>query len=331
MNFIYIFIGIITIYFMVRYQSVIEPHANLRWEEYGEQYPLFIRLAFRDARETGVCAIIEQPNTSPALVNREGIERRKLFADKFKEDIYHGMYVAFTSDAAQQQEAINLVKEGDRVHGDKIFYVRSTASGLIEIVDPEQQRDAWFAKAKRGYKGPSIGHFEDGKMFVMPYDSAKPETHSLRQCPEAEPVQFEAQFKNAYDAGYEGDFVVLHTSNPNTIDLGEDLVRKLQPKFRVFYETTWHHMFLNADDDYPIHGNGVKMNPPLRSRVRQERLLRYVLEGRTHLIGGDHAPHPVKLKGLPGTEIMGEPRSGIVTIPFIPKGIELLQKQGLDR
>ncbi|MEK6890195.1 MAG: hypothetical protein AABW82_01660 [Nanoarchaeota archaeon] len=306
---------------MVRYVSPIDPHVHLRWEEYPNKN--YLKLGFLDARAVGLAALVEQGNTSPALTNEEVIRKRLKLADQFRGNIMHGVYVVLTPDEDQQVGALKLVMNEERVCGAKTFLVRSTNSGLIEITDEKAQREAWFLKAITGFRGPDIAHYEDGKLFTMPFDPANPVSHSIRQCPEAEVVQFERQFKNAYDAGYEGSLVVLHTSNPDTIDMGEKLIKQHSPNFKVFYETTFHHMFLNGNDDYPLHGNLVKMNPPLRPAVLQERLLEYVLAGKTHIIGTDHAPHPYEEK-------IGKPyKSGIPAILFWPKGIELLRNHGM--
>jgi dihydroorotase len=134
---------------------------------------------------------------------------------------------------------------------------------------------------------------------------------------------FEMQFRNAYDAGFKGNFVVLHTSNPDTVDLGDSLVKALKPKFGLFYEVSFHHMFLNTDD-YEVHGNRVKMNPSLTSPEMQERTLEYVLAGRYHMIGTDHAPHPV------GKKDSDKPSSGIPVLPFWPRGLEILAREGMS-
>ncbi len=85
-------------------------------------------------------------------------------------------------------------------------------------------------------------------------------------------------------------------------------------------EATFHHLFLNYDD-YKIHGNRVKCNPPLRSPAIQEGLLRALERGEFDIIGTDHAPHPLARKDDPE-----KPASGLPCIPFWPKGIELLRK-----
>ncbi len=307
---------------MIRYVSPIDPHVHLRGNEYAFQDPSFANLAFRDAQAVGLAALIEQPNTSPPLTNKETIQRRFKEIDEIRGNTDHYIHVALTPNPEQREAAIHLIKNNPRIVSAKSFYVKSTNSGEIELTDPKDQMTAWEQVARMRYFGPVIGHFEYAQAFnkSILFDPKRPMTHSLHQCPESEVIQFENQFRFAYDSGYKGMLVVLHTSNPETIKLSEKLIKQHSPKFGVAYETTWHHMFLNTICDYPIHGNLVKMNPPLRSLSMQQELLNLVLEGRTHFIGTDHAPHNYIKK------ISDSPPSGIPAIPFWPKGIELLRK-----
>lgn len=308
---------------MAKYTSPIDPHVHLRWREYQKN---FLQIGFNNAQAVGLAAMIEQGNTTPPLTTKKVIYERIFLAEKYRGNVEHRVHIVLTPDRNQQISALALARGQRYAVSDKTFYVRSTNSGDIEIIDEEEQRKAWFLKAELNYNGTSIGHFEDGKLFSGKYDAHNPSSHSVVQRPEAETVQFERQFRNAYDAGFQGNFVVLHTSNPDTIDLGENLVKIHCPKFNLLFETTFHHMFLNADEDYLIQGAGVKMNPPLRDKSRQERLLNYVLEGRTHIIGTDHAPHPEEDKGLPGYQFTEKHKSGVPEIVFWPKGIELLRR-----
>ncbi|MFX0122667.1 MAG: dihydroorotase [Candidatus Hodarchaeota archaeon] len=75
----------------------------------------------------------------------------------------------------------------------------------------------------------------------------------------------------------------------------------------VSFEVTPHHLFLNNDDFYRL---GVRslMNPPLRSKTEQKKLLEAFLMGQIQVIGTDHAPHTLEEKedlelvGVPGLE-----------------------------
>ncbi|MFX1285243.1 MAG: dihydroorotase family protein [Promethearchaeota archaeon] len=75
----------------------------------------------------------------------------------------------------------------------------------------------------------------------------------------------------------------------------------------ISFEVTPHHLFLNCDDFTQLGVKG-KMNPPLRSKKEQEKLLEAFLQGQIQIIGTDHAPHTLQekenleLSGVPGLE-----------------------------
>jgi dihydroorotase len=75
----------------------------------------------------------------------------------------------------------------------------------------------------------------------------------------------------------------------------------------ISFEVTPHHLFLNNDDLYHLGAKG-KMNPPLRSRTEQKKLLEAFLKGQIQIISTDHAPHTLQekedleLAGVPGLE-----------------------------
>jgi len=304
---------------MILYLKPIDSHVHLRWKEYTHP---FMQWAFEDARAVGLRGLIEQGNTHPILGDLKTLEKRKAIADRLRENIEYKVHPVFSRNSAQQDHILSVLtnKMLDHIAGDKTFYVRSTRSGEIEIINHVDQMSAWNKKVRVGYKGVSIGHFEDGDTFRGEFDYKNPRSHSERQNPESELVQIERQLVFADEAGFEGTFYIAHTSNPDSVDFVERMRPNLD--FKVVMEVTPHHMFLNVEEDYPIHGNFVKMNPPLRPKVMQEKLLEYVLNGKFDVIATDHAPHPYELKRSEN------PPSGIPGIPIWPKAIEILKSLG---
>jgi len=82
---------------------------------------------------------------------------------------------------------------------------------------------------------------------------------------------------------------------------------KLISKLNLTFEVTPHHLLLNTDD-YKKLGIWGKMNPPLRPKEDQLKLLKLFLEGFIPVIATDHAPHTMvekevqQLSGVPGLE-----------------------------
>lgn len=308
----------------LRYTNPIDGHVHLRGKEYADRRPSFAELAFRDARAVGLAGLVEEPNPDPYLIDEKSIEDRISEIDKIRGDIEHAIAIAITGEESQILEALDIIGRNPRVPTGKSFFSKTTRSKALEILIPKLQKKSWRNLGDSPKGGIAReGHYEDENMFVLPFNPEIPRTHAYRQLPESEVVQFERQFRYAIDGKFRGTLLVKHTSNPKTIYTGEQLVKIFRPEFRVMFETTFHHMFLNIEDDYPIHGNLVKMNPPLRPKSMQEELLECVLAGRTHIIGTDHAPHPREQK-------IGTPyKSGIPAIPFYPKAIQLLREHGL--
>ncbi len=99
---------------------------------------------------------------------------------------------------------------------------------------------------------------------------------------------------------------LAHTSTAEEIDL----VKNNKNKCNVFCETSPHHLLIN-EDVLKTAGNFGKVNPPLRTKKDNERILQGIIEATVDTIGTDHAPHQLseKLKayseapsGFPGLE-----------------------------
>lgn len=307
----------------MRYVSPIDPHVHLRGTEYHEDY---LRMAVEDAKAVGLSAFLEMPNPVPQLTTFDTVTRRCLYVggviDEVYPSLYHAVNVGLTNDLELTESILSRIQNGPPgFAADKVFYTHST--GNMGILDPDIQKKIWKIKGKMGYDKVSIGHFEDEKVFSGSFDPTRPVTHSFYQCPQAELVQVETQLKYAMDAGFRGTFYVAHVSNPETIELLTRERSKLP--FSVVIEATWHHIFLNHHS-YKLHGNRVKMNPPLRSEVDQRKLLEAVLRGNVDVIGTDHAPHPLVRKDDPL-----KPASGIPGIAFWPMGLNFLRWNGMSR
>lgn len=301
----------------------VDPHVHLRGSEYDVNY---VAMGLIDMKAAGIAAFCEMPNTTPAITYKDAILDRGRQVDRIAYDVgyrpKHFIHVGMTNNLNQVRSALEYMQQPNRfTAADKVFYTHST--GNMGILDPEIQREIWKIKGQMNYRGVSIGHFEDEKLFTVPFNPADPISQSLRQNEEAETIQVEAQLKNAFDARFAGTFYIAHVSSPETVNLVEKLARTLP--FKIVVEATFHHLFLNWED-YSIHGNLVKMNPPLRHPGQQQRLVNQLLQGKIDIIGTDHAPHPLSAK-------KGEkPPSGIPALPFWPKAVEILMKDyGMTR
>ena len=303
---------------MVAYCSPILPHVHLRGKEYPNHN--YLERGFHDAKKIGALAILEQPNPEPQLTSEKVIKERLRQSEPYRKGIYHGIHIGLTNNLSQVSEAFLLAKEHRyNIAGVKAFWVHST--GNMGILDHEIQKRIWKIASASNYKGVFFQHLEEEEMFRGKFDPSSPATHSSRQSEWSELNSTMRQVQNAYNSGFRGIFYAAHVSSPLTLEF-LDYEKKHMP-FHIVIETTAHHEFLNVND-YDIHGNGVKMNPPLRDPSSQEKLLSYVIDGRSDIAGDDHASHPPEFKE-------GEnPRSGIQAIAFLPKRVELWRKLGMS-
>lgn len=315
----------------MRYLRPCDPHVHLRGGEYPEHD--FATWAYSDADAVGLTAICAMPNCKPFLTTVENVQARNKEINLIKNGIFPASglsvftHLGLTTDMDLNRKVLPyILKNEDKVVADKVFYCHST--GNMGILDPELQKAIWKLKAELGYTGVSIGHFEDATFFTGKFDPADPVSHSRYQNEDAETESVETQLRNATDAGFRGTFYVAHVSSPMTVEFLHK-ARSFTP-FKIVMEATFHHMFLDTSD-YKIHGNLVKMNPPLRemSGIKMSPLptiLNDVLNGLIDVIGTDHAPHPIERK-----RDEKSPASGIPALPFWPRGIELLQKAGISQ
>ena len=93
----------------------------------------------------------------------------------------------------------------------------------------------------------------------------------------------------------------------------------------VTVETCAHYLTLNAQDNAAL-GTFAKINPPLRTRVRMERLWDYVLDGSIDYLGTDHAPYLTREK-MPEEG----PRAAACGAPEIDIAIPLLLEEGVKK
>ncbi|MEK6825557.1 MAG: hypothetical protein AABY00_02100 [Nanoarchaeota archaeon] len=309
---------------MVKYTSPILPHVHLRGKEYPEHN--YLQLGFRDAKAVGAIAVLEQPNPTPNLIKEEPIRERIKQSEQYSGDIYHGIHIGLTNDLIQVEQAFTLAKERtSSIVGVKAFWVDST--GNMGIWNEEKQKEIWAIAARKvKFTGVFFQHCQNEYFFRGDYLKDSPLTHSLVQTKWSEIYSLMQQVRNARDANFRGIFYAAHVSTPEGIEFLCEEKQRNHP-FQIVIETTAHHEMLNTRD-YLIHSNRVKMNPALRERKDQEKVLEYVIEEKTDIAGDDHAPHPVENKDNPLPGIF--PPSGIPAIVFLPKRVEIWRSLGMS-
>ncbi len=105
-----------------------------------------------------------------------------------------------------------------------------------------------------------------------------------------------------------GILYVAHTSTAEEIDL----IAENKNSCRVFCEVTPHHLLLSEEILHQV-GNFGKVNPPIRTKIDNQRLWEGIKSGVVDVLGTDHAPHRLAEKvqdyslapsGFPGLETL---------------------------
>lgn len=116
---------------------------------------------------------------------------------------------------------------------------------------------------------------------------------------------------------------ICHMSIPE----GARLIAEAKMKgIDVTAETCSHYLTLNYED-HAEYGTFARINPPLRSRERMNRLWEFVLDGTIDYLGTDHAPYLEEEK-LSGD---GNLRNAMCGAPEIDIAIPLLLDEGVKR
>ncbi|BAB59412.1 dihydroorotase [Thermoplasma volcanium GSS1] len=147
------------------------------------------------------------------------------------------------------------------------------------------------------------------------------ETKNLREHNLSRPIECELAA-----AGYVGSLnlkskIMAHVSSP---EVSGDFLREVTP----------HHLLLN--DEMPLGSIG-KVNPPLRDRNTQERLLYAYISGQFDILSSDHAPHTEKDKAefeYAKSGIIGVETRIPLMLALVKKKIlflDVLYKTGIER
>ncbi len=154
--------------------------------------------------------------------------------------------------------------------GIKIFLGGSTNSTALDQV-PDQD-----IKAIDSMDIPVVFHGEDAACLKS---HSIPEEHSLIDHDRARPELCEVTSAELISGLSLKKKIMAHISTPESLSAMNG---------KVITEITPHHIFLNSEMDL---GSWGKVNPPLRSRETQRRLMDSYFNGHFDILSSDHAPH----------------------------------------
>jgi dihydroorotase len=309
---------------------MIDCHVHCR--DWKQNYKETIEHALHVAEAVGLDGIFDMPNTDPAIVSRELVERRLEDARKVSSPVFYGLYVGLTSDPDQIKQAVECVrnyfpKQEDQVGvvGLKMFAGKSV--GDLSVVDFKKQLVVYETLSELNYQGVLAVHCEkESEMHPELWDPRRPVTHSQARPETAEIKSIKDQIVIARTANYQGHLHILHVTTPESVDL----VNKNREFLRISCGVTPNHLLLSnrvmKDRIFGLQeGIQYKVNPPLRDPLTKERLFQCFKDGLIDILESDHAPHSWEEK------FERNFLSGIPGLASWSKYVELLVREGTDR
>lgn len=303
----------------------IDIHTHCR--DFEENYKERIEHALGVAKDSGLSAIFDMPNTKPPTTNRKKVLERLAIAKNADSPVFYGLYVGVTSDPNQIKEAVELHKEffpkksSDMVGviGLKMFAGKSV--GNLEIINPEVQLRVYEELTKNNYQGVLSVHCEkESEMIPDLWNPKKPITHSWARPEKAEIESIKDQIKFAIETNY-GKIGKLHIPHISAVG-GVNLVNSAKKIINISCGATPHHLLLNTNMYKTEKGLFYKVNPPLRFPPTQEGLLEKFKNEEIDILETDHAPHTLKEK-------LENYMSGIPQLPSWPIFLNILKEKGV--
>lgn len=279
------------------FPGAIDVHVHFR--EPGASHKETWETGSKAAAAGGVTTVVDQPNTDPPTVTGDDVDAKTTLAAASLVDygINGGVTAAWDPDSLFDRPLVAL---------GEIFLADSTGEMGID-----QELFAAAVANAAAHDCPVTVHAEDATAFDAsalagdhggPGRQADADAWSQYRRPEAELTAVETALDVATDTG--AQLHIAHTSTPEAIDRVAET--------EATCEVTPHHALLSRADLDELGTYG-RMNPPLRSKRRQEAVFERLVDGTVDMVATDHAPHTRAEKdqpltaapsGVPGVETM---------------------------
>lgn len=292
---------------------IIDPHVHFR--DFNQAYKETVQHGLEVARDSGLSAVFDMPNTDPAITNRDVLEARlKLAKDANVPEVFYGVYLGATANTEQLKRAVELYRKFPQVVGFKLYAGESV--GDLAVVNILDQMNVYRVLAEEGYDGVLGIHAESERaMRKSVWNPSNPITHCIARPPEAEVESIKEQLILYNDSKFPGKIHIHHVSCPESVEI----IGKAKKKgVRISSGVCPHHLFYNQEKMNSNDGILWKMNPPLRPRGYNMKMLELLRDGKIDLIETDHAPHSTEDK-------FEKHMSGIPGLPWWPAVVEYLK------
>jgi len=280
----------------------IDPHVHLR--DFQQSDKETIRHGLEVARDCGVDAVFDMPNTNPPVISEETVAARLKLAEAANcPEVFYGLYLGMTTDPEQIKKMVELYRKYPKVVGFKLYAGHSV--GTLGVVSEAEQLTVYQTLASVGYDGVLAVHCEkESEISNSLWDPQNPESHCLARPPKAEVESVKDQVRLAQTAGFAGKLHVVHVSVPASVEI---INQAKKNGLDISCAVCPHHLVFDQRQLSGPDGLYWKMNPPLRSSDASNKMLEYLKKGLIDWLETDHAPHtrqekmnPPYMSGIPG-------------------------------
>ncbi len=273
------------------------------------------------AKDSGLEAVIDMPNTNPPIISRDLVVKRIELAEKAGvPEVFYALNIGLTSNPLQIAEAVDIYNEfHPKISGMKLFAGKSV--GNLSVPSLNSQRIVYQTLADNKYNGVLVVHAEkEGLFYSDRWNPKDPISHCYARPETAEIESVKDQIMLAKETGFKGKLHITHTSSPESVNL----VSKAKEYLDISCGVTPHHLFYDWNQLKSNNGILWKMNPPLRSPESRNSLLHQLLRDKINIIETDHAPHMYNEK------ISSPFMSGIPGLPWWPLFVDYLEHLGVS-
>lgn len=259
---------------------------QVHFREPGLTHKGNIRTESRAAVAGGITSYMEQPNTKPAAITIEELEKKYQSASQHSIANY-SFNMGATNDNLEELKKVSKID----VAGIKIFMGSSTGNMLV---DAQNTLEEIFQLDHQ-----LITHCEDENTIKSNLEKAKaefgenipirmhPVIRSERACYLSSSSAVELAKKHG------SRLHVFHISTAKETELFSNKLPLSEKKITA--EVCLHHLWFD-DSQYDTKGSHIKWNPAVKTARDRDGLWNALLDDRLDVIATDHAPHTIQEK-----------------------------------
>ncbi|MFH1588465.1 MAG: dihydroorotase [Candidatus Diapherotrites archaeon] len=251
----------------------------------------------------GITTVFDMPNNNPSMDSMQNLRKKQKLIEG-KSFVNYGLFLAATN------SNLNELKKNKKYP--LKYYLGETTGGIL--IDSFKAIEKGFSIAGKK-KIPCFIHGESNKVIEENRKNFSGKLTAMHHSKirsigaELESIEFALKiWKKTKNRIH-----FTHVSSPQAVELiEEEKSRNSIAKKLVSFDAAPHHLFLNNSMLEKLKNFG-KMNPPLRNKAQQKKMLEFLHEGIINFVFSDHAPHLKEEKeqeyemapsGVPGVQTL---------------------------